>query len=181
MKNTAFTIQNANSTIPVNKMLENYDRIYAIVPQTVMHEQNIYYAGLKLRIAAYFIDLLLVAALLMLIWGTLFLSFPNYQYTFWRIFITAVIVWALYHGFFESSAFQATPGKMFYKLKVMDKRGSRVGLIRASLRFLASFLSILPAGFGIWDLESARGFQAWHDRLFSCYVIQANPDELKKQ
>jgi uncharacterized RDD family membrane protein YckC len=174
-------MENANIHMHANEKLESYDRKYAIVRKILQHKPDIIYADLKRRMGAYLVDLLIVAATFTLLKVILFLNNPNYHYIFWLNLLFVFSIWIFYYGFFESSLFQATPGKILFKLRVINKHGLRIGFARSSLRFIASFFSILPVGLGIWDLESARGSQAWHDRLSGCYVIMYVPDNGENQ
>jgi uncharacterized RDD family membrane protein YckC len=61
------------------------------------------------------------------------------------ILILPLTAW-LYRALFESSKLQATPGKLILGLKVTDLRDSRIGFVRATLRFLGRGLSLLPLG-----------------------------------
>lgn len=77
----------------------------------------------------------------------------------------------LYGAAFESSAWQATPGKRLVRIRVTDLGGRRVSFARALFRNvgkqISSFLLLgyLLAGF------TARK-QALHDMLASCLVVR---------
>ena len=169
-------MENTNIHMPANKKLESYGRKYDIARKILQHKPDIIYADLKIRMSAYLVDLLFVAAAFTLLKVILFLISPDYHYMFWLNLLFLLSIWIFYYGFFESSIFQATPGKMLFKLRVINKYGLRIGFARSLLRFIASFFSILPVGLGIWDLESTRGFQSWHDKFSGCYVIMYIPD-----
>jgi uncharacterized RDD family membrane protein YckC len=65
----------------------------------------------------------------------------------------------------------ATPGKMAVKIKIVDaSTGNPPTLRQLLIRYLASYLSLLPLGIGyIWaDFDPRR--QAWHDKL-ACTVV----------
>jgi uncharacterized RDD family membrane protein YckC len=82
----------------------------------------------------------------------------------------AVMEW-LYFAGFESSSWQATPGKRALGLKVTDLAGRRIGFGRASGRFFAKALStaILLIGFIMAAFTERR--QALHDRLAGTLVV----------
>jgi uncharacterized RDD family membrane protein YckC len=65
-----------------------------------------------------------------------------------------------------------TLGKMAVQIEVVAEGRPTVGLSRATIRVLASFLSALPAGLGfLWVLIGDR--RAWHDRLAGTRVVHA--------
>jgi uncharacterized RDD family membrane protein YckC len=82
----------------------------------------------------------------------------------------AVLEW-LYFAGFESSTWQATPGKRALDLKVTDLAGRRIGFGRATGRFFAKIIStvILLIGFIMAAFSERR--QALHDRVAGTLVI----------
>ncbi len=87
------------------------------------------------RCAAYTIDIFIVNlfAFLVLIAGTLIIgpSLEIYGIVFANLAIFAYFV------YFESSAGQATPGKKWMNLKVMDLEGRKLSFLRAFFRYFA--------------------------------------------
>jgi len=78
----------------------------------------------------------------------------------------------LYAAWWESSPRQATIGKRWMGLRVVDDRGERVSFLRASGRYAAKYLSALPCFLGfIMALFSSRG-RALHDRLAGTCVVR---------
>jgi uncharacterized RDD family membrane protein YckC len=155
------------------------DALFTLAQPTFIEKPETVYAGLGKRMGAYLIDMFIVVSLIILLNLILSDSNPVNQNPIYHKLIVPLIIWILYYGLFESSVFQATPGKMLYGLKVTDNSGNRIGFIRSSLRFLSSFLSILPIGLGIWDIEANACFQGWHDRLLGCYVIMSPSIDIK--
>lgn len=89
------------------------------------------------------------------------------------LFIAIPGVW-LYHALFESSFWQATPGKRLLGLRVVDLEGRRVGFGRASARFFAKFLSsIMYVGY-IMVAFTARK-QGLHDMIAGTLVVTGPP------
>ncbi|HRN61615.1 MAG TPA: RDD family protein [Luteimonas sp.] len=77
---------------------------------------------------------------------------------------------------FESSPWQATPGKRLLGLRVVDAAGARVGPARAALRHLAGALSWLTLNLGhLLALVPPRR-QALHDRIARTRVMQEDAD-----
>ena len=93
------------------------------------------------RCAAYMLDIFIVNlfALLVLITGTLIIgpSLEIYGIVFANLAIFAYFV------YFESSAGQATPGKKWMNLKVVDLEGRRISFVRAFFRYFARGMPVL--------------------------------------
>ena len=78
----------------------------------------------------------------------------------------------LYAAWWESSPRQATIGKRWMGLRVVDDLGERLSFLRASGRYAAKYVSALPCFLGfIMALFSSRG-RALHDRLAGTYVVR---------
>jgi len=86
----------------------------------------------------------------------------------------------LYQVFFLTLA-NRTIGKSVMGLQVVPLRGGRIGVLRATLRYLGYVVSIIPLFFGfIWILFSRRR-QGWHDKIAGTCVVyswEAKPDEV---
>ena len=74
--------------------------------------------------------------------------------------------------FLESSKLQATVGKLFLKLKVIDVEGKRISFIIAAFRSIAKIVLMLPLAFDIWGINKDHRKQAMHDKIFDSYVIK---------
>ncbi len=61
----------------------------------------------------------------------------------------------LYFSLFESSAWQATPGKRFRNLKVIDRRKARLSRLRALSRTLLKFVPWELAHTCIWQISTS--------------------------
>ena len=129
------------------------------------------YAGLGTRALATFIDLIIVFAMLLIPEIFLFsFNFSDMDVNSLRVLI-ALGLWFFYHAAFESSGYQATPGKMLLKLKVIDLYGKSLSVVRAIFRCLSVFISIVPFGLGIWYISTDRKKRSWHDLIAGSYVI----------
>ena len=95
------------------------------------------------------------------------------------IFFSFLILPLLYFALFESSARQATPGKMVMGIFVTDLDGNRISFLKALGRTLAKVLSkaICYVGY-IVALFTARN-QALHDLLANTLVLE--PDHASTQ
>jgi uncharacterized RDD family membrane protein YckC len=78
----------------------------------------------------------------------------------------------LYASWYESSRDQATIGKRWMRLKVVDELDERISFLRATGRYLAKYVSALPCFLGFaMALFSSRG-RALHDRLSGTRVVR---------
>ncbi len=78
-----------------------------------------------------------------------------------------------YYAICESSAWQATLGKKWLGLKIVDMRGNRIGFWRGIGRYLGKFLSsaILDIGFLMILWTDKR--QGLHDKLAETLIVKA--------
>jgi uncharacterized RDD family membrane protein YckC len=78
----------------------------------------------------------------------------------------------LYAAWWESSARQATIGKRWTGLRVVDDQGERLSFLRATGRYAGKYLSALPCFLGfIMALFNSRG-RALHDLLAGTRVVR---------
>ena len=139
--------------------MENFDQILDFSSQ---EKRSLEYAGFWVRVTASIIDWLITIIPSFFI--TIFipiLSFP-----------LLIIGWALYCSLLESSAHQATVGKMALGLKVTDVDGDRLTFGNALGRHFAKYLStmVIFAGFIMAGWDSRK--QTLHDKAADTVVIQ---------
>lgn len=84
-----------------------------------------------------------------------------------------LLVQWLYFGLMESSERQATIGKLAVGLKVTDLKGRPISFWRASARYFAKFLSLVPLGAGFVMAFFNRRKQGFHDLITSCLVLRS--------
>lgn len=159
------------------------------------------YAGFTSRLIAYAIDTVIVIAGITVIWWLINATIDllrvreildalgwldEYQFLF--AFnedillrgITIILGVGLYNVFFLTLA-NRTIGKSIMGLQVVPLRGGRIGVLRATLRYLGYIVSIIPFFFGfVWILFSRRR-QGWHDKIARTYVVytwEAKPDNV---
>jgi len=77
----------------------------------------------------------------------------------------------LYFTILQSSALQATLGKMALGIIVTDETGNRISFMRANGRLFAKSLSELTLGIGFIMAGFTERKQALHDMIASTYVI----------
>jgi uncharacterized RDD family membrane protein YckC len=85
--------------------------------------------------------------------------------------IASVLGW-LYYALMESSAKQATVGKMALGIIVTDMEGRRIGFGRATGRHFAKILSALILGIGFIMIAFTQRKQGLHDILAGTLVIE---------
>lgn len=83
-----------------------------------------------------------------------------------------IVIYWLYFALMESSAKQATIGKMALGLKVINKDGSRMNFGQATLRYFGKLVStaILLIGYIIAGFTEKK--QALHDMIAGTYVVK---------
>jgi uncharacterized RDD family membrane protein YckC len=83
-----------------------------------------------------------------------------------------LLVQWLYFALMESSVRQATVGKLAVGLKVADLKGRPISFWRASVRYFAKFISLVPLGIGFVMAFYNRRKQGFHDLISGCLVLR---------
>ncbi len=88
------------------------------------------------------------------------------------LYIVSFGIGWLYYAFFESSKYQATPGKIMLNIKVTDLQGNPIGFGRATGRYFGKIISafIFYIGFMMAGFTSQK--QALHDMMAGCLVVK---------
>lgn len=133
------------------------------------------YAGFSVRLVAFLIDWLLLSVLsavaLLLLGLPLVPEITNYEARLKMNFISIVISWLYYAGF-ESSSYQATPGKQAVGIFVADTEGYSISFSRATGRFFGKLLSGLIVLIGYIMAAFTKRRQALHDLLAKTLVLK---------
>lgn len=133
------------------------------------------HAGFWKRFAAFFIDLLVVVVISAVAGGILgfvygvstgFVEGAEYVGQ-----IGGILSGWIYYASFESSAKQATLGKMALNIKVTDMAGCRIGFGRATGRHFAKFISGIILLIGYLMVAFTPKKQGLHDLITGCVVI----------
>jgi uncharacterized RDD family membrane protein YckC len=151
--------------------------MYSTVLQYAASRQsNDKYAGFWRRFGAWVVDSIItivvtIAAAMVVgfVIGAVMAS-SNAQGQLAGYMIGLIIPW-FYYAFFESSAMQATPGKMAVGLAVVSDRGERISFGRATGRYFGKIISSLILGFGYFMAGWTEKKQALHDMMAGCLVI----------
>ncbi len=139
------------------------------------------YASFWKRLNAYGYDIIIVQiAAGLVIWQ--FAYFPTLEE--WVTLAPAADTWVkqftnlcfafstIYNIAFVASDWQATPGKRYCNIKVVNADGSRLTLAQSALRHAASGISMLMGGLGYITLFFRPDKAALHDILCSSRVIR---------
>jgi uncharacterized RDD family membrane protein YckC len=78
----------------------------------------------------------------------------------------------LYHGIWEASKYQATPGKMAANIKVVDEHGNRLTIARSLARNFLKLLSNITFLIGYIMALVTEKHQALHDKIANCYITR---------
>ena len=94
--------------------------------------------------------------------------------------LTALIIllfasW-IYCAGMESSAKQATLGKMAIGLVVVDMEGDRISFRKATVRHFSKILSGLFLAIGYWMIAFDEKKQGLHDMIADCLIVVRNHD-----
>ncbi|WP_422359977.1 RDD family protein [Reichenbachiella sp.] len=128
------------------------------------------FATFPQRLSAFNIDFLVF---LMMMVPLSFLLTDNV--TFWSVVFVFVCV---YHAALESSSWQATVGKKYANIQVMDASGSRLSFGRALLRIITKYLSLILFFGGFFMIYFRRDRKGLHDVLAKTYVVdRSNPEK----
>ena len=94
------------------------------------------------------------------------------------VLIITVMTW-LYFAFCESSAWQATIGKLALGIRVTDMQGARISLPRAFGRYPAKYLSAFILCIGFLMVAWTQRKQGLHDMVVSTLVLNGRASEFK--
>lgn len=143
------------------------------------------YAGFGLRLGAFILDYLLVfvPSFLLCLTVTLSTSLLTEKSIVEKIeFVQQVLIalaFPLYGAAFESSKLQATPGKLLFRIKVVDAQGQRCSFTRALARNLSFAVSDILLGFGYLMMLWTKDRQCLQDKIANCYLIRLGKERSK--
>jgi uncharacterized RDD family membrane protein YckC len=156
------------------------------------------HAGFWKRVAAYILDAILLYIVFRVIGtffgvsaaqeamkqemlgGTPFMQAYEHFYSGMWLYtlLTTVLTW-LYFAFCESSAWQATVGKLALGIRVTDMQGARISFPRALGRYLAKYLSAIILCIGFVMVAFTRRKQGLHDLIAGTLVLNGRASEFK--
>ena len=156
------------------------------------------HAGFWKRVAAYILDAILLYIVFRVIGtffgvsaaqeamkqemlgGTSFMQAYEHFYSGMWVYtlLTTALTW-LYFAFCESSAWQATVGKLALGIRVTDLQGARIGFPRALGRYLAKYISAIILCIGFIMVAFTRRKQGLHDLIAGTLVLNGRANEFK--
>jgi uncharacterized RDD family membrane protein YckC len=169
--------------------LKNWQPLSSLMPDTpvpppinrpastnMVYNENLF-ADFGLRLAAYLIDAValgfasfVVGALWGLLAGRMVYTNPVGYLVF--AYILSIVTGWLYFAIFESSEYQATPGKMLLKITVVDEQFKRLTFANASGRFFGKILSTIILLIGYLMVLWTPNRQALHDQIAKTFVVR---------
>jgi uncharacterized RDD family membrane protein YckC len=160
------------------------------------------YAGFWKRVAAYIIDSIILyipsmliekvlggdaakAAMVQAISGAggdmqaIHAAQLHYYAVMWPASLLSVVIAWLYFALLESSAWQATVGKLALGIRVTDMNGARIGFARALGRYGAKIISFLIVLIGVLMVAFTRRKQGLHDLMAGTLVLNGRASEFR--
>jgi uncharacterized RDD family membrane protein YckC/Tfp pilus assembly major pilin PilA len=130
------------------------------------------YAGFWRRVGAYLIDyaLFLFAGIVIGVVAAMTGFWPANFELYCQL--GSLVAYWLYETGMQSSAYQATLGKLALRIKVTDYEGERISFARANGRFFATLLSGLTIGIGYVMAAFTKRRQALHDIVARTLVVK---------
>jgi len=141
------------------------------------------YAGFWLRGCAFAIDTFILSFFFGLIasaYPTQLMIFPDPntqsllafpRVTLAGFLLLFAMMW-VYYAFFETSSWQATPGKKLFRLYVTDLDGRKITFWRSSMRYFGRKISEVTFLVGYFIAGFTDKKQALHDILAGCLVLR---------
>ena len=141
------------------------------------------YAGFWLRAFAFAVDTFILSfffAIIASAYPTQLIIFPDpktqtlFEFprlTFPGFLLLFVVMWA-YYAIFETSSWQATPGKRVFRLYVTDLAGGKITFRRSSIRYFGRKISEITFLVGYIIAGFTEKKQALHDILAGCLVLR---------
>ncbi|MBF0136406.1 MAG: RDD family protein [Magnetococcus sp. DMHC-1] len=133
------------------------------------------YAGFWIRLAATFYDSLIMFIPALIAGFALALASPALLVkspgTEAALNLFSIILGWLYAALMESSAKQATLGKMLLKIKVTDLSGNPISFGKASGRYFGKIVSYILLGIGFFMAGWTEKKQGLHDKMAGCLVV----------
>lgn len=137
-----------------------------------------HYAGFGSRLMAYVVDAAVVLAGFYLAFGllTLFIALvtlerPRFVHLEDHVWLISFVVFAWLYLFYFNWIYGKTPGKALLGLRVVTKRGERLGALRAFLRAPAYLVSYACFCMGFLWIMISKERRAWHDYLVGSCVV----------
>ncbi|WP_394707022.1 RDD family protein [uncultured Erythrobacter sp.] len=139
------------------------------------------FAGFWIRVVAYIIDIIplaFLAVVLSIITGESLVDPDPTAPIFGVSDLVGLVAGIIYFVGFESSSYQATPGKMALGLIVTDLNGGRISPGKAVGRYFAKILSSLILLIGFIMVAFTERNQGLHDIIAGTLVVKGKPGQV---
>jgi len=144
-------------------------------------QNSVSYGGFWKRLGAYIIDwiLLTVIGMVVLVAAGMYVASKGFDTenetailgaSTAANLVTLAISWLYYAGM-ESSAKQATLGKLALGMKVTDLKGEKISFLRASVRHFSKTLSVLLLLIGFIMIAFTAKKQGLHDMIAGTVIV----------
>lgn len=136
---------------------------------------NLEYAGFWIRVGASLIDtilmLIIIAPILTVIYGSGYWLGESSITSFWDILFNYILPAVVVILFWSYKS--ATPGKMMFKLAIVDANsGEKPSTGQLIVRYLSYYISAIPLLLGLFWVAIDKKKQGWHDKLANTLVIR---------
>ncbi len=137
------------------------------------------YASASRRLAAFFIDAIILSVIVKIIFLRSWVSpwdaqwnFFSFDWEFFRNNLPSEIFVILYYTLMESSKYQATLGKIALGIKVVDTANQGLTFAKALLRTLSKLISgaLLAIGYIMIIFDERK--QGLHDKIADTFVVK---------
>ncbi len=151
-----------------------------ILDATQVEGKTFVYAGFWIRVGAILIDGIMLWVVQTIItfafFGTMRIDAGNLSSQNILLFLIYYVIillinWIYYAGM-ESSANQATLGKMAVGVKVTDLNGERIGFGKATGRYFGKIISGILIGIGFIMVAFSEKKQGLHDMMAGTLVVK---------
>ncbi|MUL35024.1 RDD family protein [Gloeocapsopsis dulcis] len=133
------------------------------------------YANFWYRVTARLIDTIIIQIIYSIATEFILLFSDNIQEVITHLnllLILGILFGWLYYSLMESSAKQATIGKMMLGIYVTDLQGKRISFSRATGRYFSNYISALTFGIGYLMVNFTKKKQALHDIMAGCLIVK---------
>lgn len=143
--------------------------------------KNHRYAGFWIRFGAVLIDLVVIGVVffvpLTFIYGAQYWTGDSLFYGFWDLLLGYILPFVATIWFWLR--FLGTPGKMVFKLKIVDaETGDKMSLGQSVGRYFAYLIAAVPLCLGFIWIGIDKQKQGWHDKLAGTVVIRDGQEEV---
>lgn len=137
------------------------------------------------RLAASFLDLLLITLVYLLLYWILNQILNTFKvkgiiFDISQIITVYILFFYGYHFLFDASNFQGTVGKRLLGLRVINAQAGKLTVPQSLFRNLLRLASILPLGAGLWVQFFRKDNLSFHDWLSKTQVVTIRPKRSKQ-